>query len=400
MFSLIFQRTGPRKKCSSCTILVHTNCITALEKVIPIFLIILNYSTWLDSMIYKKKHSAINNFHGTRVYKPASPDSIPWYTGLVKQFYAWEDVSLKTQCWYPADKRFFPEGALNCIVYILLWIENCLTVTQINSTDHYICFISQCHCGLEESVHACYRTGCKFKSWQCRINISHVRTVCLRSLGFLRGSLGTYGLIQKLLFLKYGKCNVLKDSSSSLSYNIIIIIIYFSNIHFFHAQLGLDICSPLHISLSTAHSGCKPSSSIIITVIIKNISPSKLIDEPQMHLCSSHLSNKNVFSNFRNESKLKDGSFILAGRSFQIVHVIFYTFPKFSQPPLLLFSPTTSTYLLCRLTPKYLHFYVPHAQPSQSTSPHHLSHAQNTQKTVQDLTLLPILQRRTTHHLK
>ena len=35
--------------------------------------------------------------------------------------------------------------------------------------------------------------------------------------------------------------------------------------------------------------------------------------------CSSHSSNKNVLSNFRNESKLKDGSFILAGRSFEIV---------------------------------------------------------------------------------
>ena len=93
---------------------------------------------------------------------------------------------------------------------------------------------------------------------------------------------------------------------------------------------------PLHISLNTAHSWCKPSSSIIfiiiIIIIIKNISPRKLIDEPQMRLCSSHLSNKNVFSNFRNESKLKDGSFILVGRLFQIAHVIFYTFSKFSCP--------------------------------------------------------------------
>ena len=39
----------------------------------------------------------------------------------------------------------------------------------------------------------------------------------------------------------------------------------------------------------------------------------------QHNMHSSHLSNKNVLSNFRNESKLKDGSFILAGRSFQIV---------------------------------------------------------------------------------
>ena len=34
---------------------------------------------------------------------------------------------------------------------------------------------------------------------------------------------------------------------------------------------------------------------------------------------SSHSSNKKVLSNFRNESKLKDGYFILAGSSFQIV---------------------------------------------------------------------------------
>ena len=50
-----------------------------------------------------------------------------------------------------------------------------------------------------------------------------------------------------------------------------------------------------------------------------HISPRKLIQEPQMSSCSSHLSNKNVLSSFRNESKLNDGSFILAGRSFQIV---------------------------------------------------------------------------------
>ena len=39
----------------------------------------------------------------------------------------------------------------------------------------------------------------------------------------------------------------------------------------------------------------------------------------KMRSCSSHLSNKNVLSNFRKESKLKYGSFILAGSSFQIV---------------------------------------------------------------------------------
>ena len=40
-------------------------------------------------------------------------------------------------------------------------------------------------------------------------------------------------------------------------------------------------------------------------------------------------------------------------------------------------------------------FHMP--KPPQSTTPHHFSHALNTQKTVQDLTWLPILQRQTTH---
>ena len=56
-----------------------------------------------------------------------------------------------------------------------------------------------------------------------------------------------------------------------------------------------------------------------IIIIIMNISPRKLIQEPQMRSCSSHLSNKNVLRNVRNESINSDGSFILAGRSFQIV---------------------------------------------------------------------------------
>ena len=43
------------------------------------------------------------------------------------------------------------------------------------------------------------------------------------------------------------------------------IIFYFENVNFFHAQLGLDDCpemKPLQISVNTAHSGCKPTSSM------------------------------------------------------------------------------------------------------------------------------------------
>ena len=43
---------------------------------------------------------------------------------------------------------------------------------------------------------------------------------------------------------------------------IINIIIYFENVHFFHAKLGLAHIRSLHISLNTAHSGCKPSDFI------------------------------------------------------------------------------------------------------------------------------------------
>ena len=74
-------------------------------------------------------------------------------------------------------------------------------------------------------------------------------------------------------------CNYCQSRSSkpgledfqSWSYLIIIIIIYFENkflfFHFFHATLGLDVwlfahMRSLHISLKTAHSGCKPSTLI------------------------------------------------------------------------------------------------------------------------------------------
>ena len=52
------------------------------------------------------------------------------------------------------------------------------------------------YCGLV----AWFRTGCEFDSWQCRIYIPC--SLSLRLLGSLRGSLGTYGLTQKLCFLK------------------------------------------------------------------------------------------------------------------------------------------------------------------------------------------------------
>ena len=56
------------------------------------------------------------------------------------------------------------------------------------------------HCGLVVSASACDGSGCEFDSWQCRIYIPC--SLSLRLLGSLRGSLGTYGLTQKLLLKK------------------------------------------------------------------------------------------------------------------------------------------------------------------------------------------------------
>ena len=52
------------------------------------------------------------------------------------------------------------------------------------------------HCGLVVSAPAWDGTGCEFDSRPCRIYIPC--SLSLRLLGSLRGSLGTYGLTQKL----------------------------------------------------------------------------------------------------------------------------------------------------------------------------------------------------------
>ena len=57
------------------------------------------------------------------------------------------------------------------------------------------------HCGLVGSAPAWDGTGCEFDSWQCRIYIPC--SLSLRLLGFLRDSLGTYGLTQKLCLKKH-----------------------------------------------------------------------------------------------------------------------------------------------------------------------------------------------------
>ena len=105
---------------------------------------------------------------------------------------------------------------------------------------------------------------------------------------------------------------------SKYSSFIIIIIIYFQNVHFFHAQLGSDVfpdMRSLHISLNTTHSECKPSSSIS---------------------SSTH-------------------------------------FLQVFLPPPAHLTPATTTFLQADIST--LTFHMP--KPPQSTMPHHLSHALN-----------------------
>ena len=55
------------------------------------------------------------------------------------------------------------------------------------------------HCGLVGSACTWDGTSCEFNSWQCQTYSYHIPcSQSLRLLGFLWGSLGTYGLTQKL----------------------------------------------------------------------------------------------------------------------------------------------------------------------------------------------------------
>ena len=60
--------------------------------------------------------------------------------------------------------------------------------------------------------------------------------------------------------------NIRQNGSLGCVTSSIIIIIYFENVYFLHAKLGLDVC-PREVSthpwkVNTAHSGCKPSPSM------------------------------------------------------------------------------------------------------------------------------------------
>ena len=74
--------------------------------------------------------------------------------------------------------------------------EKLKSLLHITSSLHVSSQLTVRHCGLVVSTPAWDGTGCEFDSWQCRIYIPC--SLSLRLLGSLRGSLGTYGLTQKL----------------------------------------------------------------------------------------------------------------------------------------------------------------------------------------------------------
>ena len=96
------------------------------------------------------------------------------------------------------------EMGVELIIIITLWrhVENKSQRVGVDSkgmrpeTEPIPLGHSVRHCGLVGSAPARDGTGCEFDSWQCRIYIPC--SLSLRLLGSLRGSLGTYGLTQKL----------------------------------------------------------------------------------------------------------------------------------------------------------------------------------------------------------
>ena len=75
------------------------------------------------------------------------------------------------------------------------------------------------HCGLVVSAPAWDGTGCEFDSWQCLIYIPC--SLSLRLLGFLRGSLGTYGLTQKLCLKKTYRLSLPTDVMTCSSTSVV-----------------------------------------------------------------------------------------------------------------------------------------------------------------------------------
>ena len=84
-------------------------------------------------------------------------------------------------------------------------------------------------------------TGCEFDSWQCRIYIPC--SLSLRLLGTLRGSLGTYGLTQKLCWKK----KLVKWKHYLL---VFVIIIFFNSIWSSEWMKNLAIASSLFIYMT------------------------------------------------------------------------------------------------------------------------------------------------------
>ena len=174
----------------------------------------------------------------------------------------------------------------------------------------------------------------------------------------------------------------------------------------FHAQLGLDVppeMKPLHISLNTAHSGCKPStfiSSFTHSYQVFLPLPTHLTPVTTTFLHSdtqSSLLLRSICPNHLNLPCLTTSSTLCTPRRLQI-HTAFPILQWHSAHPSH-HHPFCSlqTLQICFLI-FTLKFQMP--KPFQSVPSHHLSHTLNTRKTVQDLTSFPIYITRKTVWLK
>ena len=152
---------------------------------------------------------------------------------------------------------FYPSPTLSLIAYALL------SPNFADFLNLFLLILMNNHCGLVVSTPTWDGTGCEFDSWQCRIYIPC--SLSLRLLGSLWGSLGTYGLTQKLC-LKKNHCKTIFSS-------IPIHIIHSINLSIFSSTPNYNYYpshNPVHLSSIPNHiipytcPSFHPSPSIII----------------------------------------------------------------------------------------------------------------------------------------
>ena len=122
---------------------------------------------------------------------------------VIDSLFDWKPVQF-LKYWF--DVLIFWSVCNDACQWVLKCVEVCWDLlarwcqSKVNCSSHVR------HCGLVVSAPAWDGTDCEFDSWQCRIYIPC--SLSSRLLGSLRGSLGTYGLTQKLCLKSLAQMNM------------------------------------------------------------------------------------------------------------------------------------------------------------------------------------------------